>query len=232
VRAALHRSAALVLEKREGPAREEALAVLGDHWREAGEAARARPFYLAAARRALGVYAHAEAERLYRAFLALADADSPDTPIVRLELASKVLSIHGRSDEALDQCRTALEEAERLGDTAAQGAAYQQIGGLTFHAGRLSEAAGLFERALELHRQAGNRRAEGDALDNLASTVWLDGRLSEACVLFERALTIHREVQNRRSEGDTLNNLAGVSWQQGDLDRTPRSRRGGAPNPP
>src|SRR5207249_3946071 len=60
-RARMHGAAARALEARPEPERADQAAALGHHWERAGEPGRARPWYLAAARRARAQYALGEA---------------------------------------------------------------------------------------------------------------------------------------------------------------------------
>src|SRR5262249_37255964 len=120
-RTALHRAAAQGLERQHDRGGGQDLAALGDHWKGAGEPARAQPWYLAAARRAVSVYDHVQAERLYRASLELMPELSSQTVAVRIELASRVLSLRGLTEEALAQCHAAVEAAEQIGDLSGQG---------------------------------------------------------------------------------------------------------------
>lgn len=71
-----HAAAARAIKARPAWERDELLATLGRHWEQAAEALRAGTAYLAAARRAKAKSALAEAERLYRAYLRLAEHPS------------------------------------------------------------------------------------------------------------------------------------------------------------
>src|SRR5262249_29776956 len=59
-------------------ARDRHLGELGLHGERAGEPARARPYYLEGARRAAASHSLREAERLYRAYLQLVEAPTPE----------------------------------------------------------------------------------------------------------------------------------------------------------
>src|SRR5262249_29898707 len=141
---------------------------LGRHWEEAGEAEKARACYLGAARRAAGVYSHAEAERLYRAYLALAAAPTPEAVRARNELGEKVLEVQGRSEAARQEHERALAEALRIGDPEGEAESLRRLGVIHWRLGRLEEARGLLGQALAIHRATGDRRAEGITLRLLA----------------------------------------------------------------
>src|SRR5262249_30837488 len=95
----LHRSAANAITQIFGPEARGQLAVLGHHYERAGNSAKARECYLAAARDAAARYAHAEAERLYLACLALAEGPSLQSIAAHNGLAAFVLGVQGRHSE-------------------------------------------------------------------------------------------------------------------------------------
>jgi tetratricopeptide (TPR) repeat protein len=212
----LHRAAAEALERR--PERDESLAMLGRHWQEAGEPARARHCYLAGARRARDRYAHGEAQRLYRAYLALVTRPDAESVGARNELALE-LAFQGRPLEALPEHEAALAEARALRDPAAEARTLQALGDLQSTLGRMETARGHYERALELARGGGDRQGEGSSLNRLASLYFQDGSLEVAHTLVEQALDLHREVGDRRGEAAGLNRLSTIEMHRGRLEQ-------------
>lgn len=87
-RVELHHAAAKAIEQFFVRERDEHMAELGGHWERAGEAGRASQCYQAAANRAASRHAYGEAERLYRAFLALAAHPTSEGVAVRNDLAA------------------------------------------------------------------------------------------------------------------------------------------------
>jgi eukaryotic-like serine/threonine-protein kinase len=212
----LHLRAARFLEARFGPDDDEHAALLGSHWDRAGDAARARRHYLRAARQAAARYAHREAERLYRLYLALLDAPSRESIQARNDLASDVLYLQGRNLEALAEHGRAIEEAIVLGDRAGEGRGLMGLGVVHFATSQLEKAGPCWERALGIFRELGDSESEGRALGNFALLRHGQGRLDEARSLYEQAIALHRRIGDVRAEAKALSNLAGL---YADLDQ-------------
>ncbi|MBI2567782.1 MAG: AAA family ATPase [Candidatus Schekmanbacteria bacterium] len=224
----LHRRAAVAIEQLYPERREEHLAQLGRHWEGAGLCDRARACYLAAARRARDGYSTADAEHLYRRYLALIDAPQPEEILARSELATDVLRVQGRMTAVEEEIKRALRLARQLGDRTGEGVTLHHLAGLQHDQGRLSEARKLYRKALLVHRECGNRRYEGETLSYLAILCHDRGRMEEARALYGQALLIHREVGNRRFEAGALANLALLSYQQLGGGACGAAQRGGA----
>jgi serine/threonine protein kinase/predicted ATPase len=201
---------------------DEHLAELGEHWERAGEPVRAQASYLGGARKAAQRYAHAEAEKLYRAALRLVDEPTPESVAARNEFAETVLRIQGRNDEARAEHERALEEARRIGAYAQEGESLRALGRFGLFTGRWKEARQHFEQALAIFRQVGNRQAEGITIGNLAALHKQQGRLHKAQRLYEEALAIHREAGDSRAEGNTISNLAVLHEKRGRLEEARR----------
>jgi eukaryotic-like serine/threonine-protein kinase len=101
-RAGLHRDTAETIEALLQAERDVYLAELGHHWQQAGIVHRARDCYLAAARRAAASFAFGQAASLYRSYLALVERPEAASVEARLALASDVLFLQGRTQEAVD----------------------------------------------------------------------------------------------------------------------------------
>jgi serine/threonine protein kinase/predicted ATPase len=214
-RSELNRAAAEAIEAVYGRESAEQMAALGHHWEEAGEPEKARPSYLAAARRAAGKYDLAEAERLYRAYLGLVEEPTVESVTARNELAEKVLQLCSRNEQALSEHRCALEEARIIGDRHSEAQVLQQQGRIHWFTGRPEEARQLYEEALAIHRALGDQQYEGVVLGNMGLLCKEQGRPEEARQLYEQALAIHREVGDRQFEGVALGNLGTLQAEQG-----------------
>ncbi len=212
----LHRAVAEALdEKAAGAGEESFLAMRGLHWDKAGEAARAKPCYLAGARKAAERYTHEEAERLYRAYLALVKEPTPESIAARNELGEKVLQITGRNTAALAEHEKAESETRTLGARALLAETLGRQAVACGVLGRTMEAETLHKQALAIAREVGDRPGEGIHLGNLARLHYEQGRLEAAAELYQQALAIARGVGDRRSEGRHLGNLAILYHEQG-----------------
>jgi serine/threonine protein kinase/tetratricopeptide (TPR) repeat protein len=215
-RRTLHRAAAQGIEALLG--REEHHAALGRHWEEAGVPEDARACYLAAARSAAGRHAQEEAERLYRAFLALA-SPAPETIAARRELARDVLVVRGRAPEAIDELARAIEEARLLADRASEGLCLVELGRVYFLVSRLEEAHRFYTQALEVLRQGGEPKGQAQALHGLGITEDVQGRLDAAEVQYDQALAAARAEGDRAQEAAVLGGLAVLESKRGWFDR-------------
>jgi tetratricopeptide (TPR) repeat protein len=208
----LHRAAAEAIEALQVGERH--LAELGRHWQQAGDLPRARQCLLAAARDAASHDAHADAERLYRAYLALVRTPTAESIEARNELGGKVLSLQGRAAERILEHRRALEEARGLGLLDAEAQSLLNLGLTSFHARRMDETRELLEQAIRTAREAGARCVEAQALAHLAGMHVEQGRVEEARSACQQALALNREMGDRPSEGLALFNLARICVMQ------------------
>jgi serine/threonine protein kinase/predicted ATPase len=183
---------------------------------------RARRFYLAAARQAVRRYAHAEAERLYRAFFRLLDRATPESIAARAELGYSVLRFQGRVSEAGAELESSVAGARQLGDRGAEALYLRQLGILLGETGRYAEAQDIFAQALGIIRQSGSSQMEGKTLSSLAVVLWEQGRISEAQGLYEQALQISRETGDREGEASALGNLGIVLHELARVDEAAR----------
>jgi tetratricopeptide (TPR) repeat protein len=128
-RAYLHLQLARALEALPAPARERRSAELAWHFFEAGEDARALPYTLQAGDRAGAVFAHGEAERLYRTARELAhELDDRPREAEASEKWSMVLGLMRLYDEAIAAGERALALYRSLGEVEGEGRAAWLIG--------------------------------------------------------------------------------------------------------
>jgi tetratricopeptide (TPR) repeat protein len=214
--AELHRAAAETLE-----ARPDLLAGLGPgelagHWQQAGEPARAAPYFLEAAREALRGHAHGDAERLYRTYLGLGSGPPLDRLAARHELGRQML-LRARSAEAREPLEQALREAEALGETDARARVLCSLGEADWRDARHEQARERFELALGLARACGAQSTEALALDRLANVANEQGQAEAAMQMFRQALALHERLGDRLSEALSLTNLAVYHHNRGRL---------------
>lgn len=213
----LHRAAAQAFEALPLTRREEHLSELGQHWEMAREAEKARPFYLAAARKAVAVYARDEAERLYRNYLRLSPQPTAESIVARNELGQAILDVQGRVAEAIEQHELALDEARELKDAGMEGQCLYRLGIIHQELGRLDEAQILYGQALGIARSHGLRGDEARILNSLGLFAAERGELDAACRRYEQALTILREIGLRDREAVVLANFGILRIHEGRL---------------
>ena len=199
------------------------IAPLAVHWERAGELDRARPLYLAAARRAAGSYAMDEAERLYRAYLAVTPNPSSERMLARQELSSRVLHVRGRNEEALAAAQGALDDAHALGDREGEAQALVLLATGTNRLGDPARAGELASDAEALAEQLGDDKLAAAAANLMGVLNYQQGKLRESRACYERALTLLDREGERRAAIGTLINLTAVLQHQGDPDSATRA---------
>ena len=216
-RATLHRRVADAMEAC-APTRSDAhLAILGHHREMAGESAKALRCYREAGRNARAEHALGEAERLYRAYLSLADGDDPTTIDARIELGEHVLQVRGRTAEAIAEHERALASAERLGDRSRMAASLSGLAWSLLICGRTEESLDVHRESLDQYRAVGDASGEAHVLGSLASTLMQVGRMTEARAHYEDALRIHGETDDEDGVASVLNNLGTLCLGLGKL---------------
>jgi eukaryotic-like serine/threonine-protein kinase len=221
-RRALHRAAAEALAARSGAEREELQGALGHHWEQAGEPQRARGHYLAAARRSAARHAHAEAERLYRACLALHESASAESLAARTELGRDVLAATGKHREAIAELSVALGEARSLGSQRDEGECLRALSVSHCILGELDQAEALSRDAMALFRACGDLGAEGRAAAELGVVHWQRGELREAMEQARWTLEAARQSRDRRAEIVALIDIGNIHWREGSMDEARR----------
>ncbi|MBI2568131.1 MAG: tetratricopeptide repeat protein [Candidatus Schekmanbacteria bacterium] len=217
-RVAAHRGAAAAIA---AVGEEEATshaANLGGHWEQAGELERAMACYLGAARKSRDQYAHAAAERQYRAYLRLAPAATQDRVEARNELAVAVLYLTGRTDESLRQLALSLEDAAAARLEAVYAETLRLRATVERGMGRLDEALASAGAALAILQRLGQRRGAGKVLADMAVTEHDRGRLQEARAMYQEALDAARATGDRAGEGSCLGNLGVMCLDLQDRD--------------
>ncbi|MFN7973866.1 MAG: tetratricopeptide repeat protein [Acidobacteriota bacterium] len=213
-RIALHRRAALALETGEG-AREEMLSLLGHHWEEAGDPARARACYLPSARRAAREFRNEEAERLYRACIGLSDPRAIETIRVRYELSHKVLAASGRNVEARALATENLAMAREVGDPRSIALGCSALATTIREVGVPAEAIPLYEESARLFRELSDPNEEAQQLANLGLSHQYLGHMDEALRLYESAVEIARRAGLPAREGACLIHVAAILTEIG-----------------
>ena len=113
---------------------------------------------------------------------------------------------------------TALELAERAGDTAALAQAHNILGILAASRGALDEARAELRRSLELAGVLDDPRARVAALNNLAFVERAEGNLPQAVRSRGRPWCSARRQGDRHREAALRNNLADLLHAVGESD--------------
>jgi predicted ATPase/serine/threonine protein kinase len=121
----------------------------------------------------------------------------------------------GRASEALQDLKTALLQARKLGDTRREGRVLRMLGLVVWDEGRTEDSHRLYLEALRVHRAAGDRAAEGRTLGDLAGFEHEAGKFDRAADLYRECFAVLQEVGDRRSEGMFLGYFAFMLQEKG-----------------
>ncbi|MBI4790309.1 MAG: AAA family ATPase [Chloroflexi bacterium] len=138
---------------------------------------------------------HADAERLARRALALAQAVDD---LRALAQAHNILGILARSRGKLDEARQELEQsvalADRLQEPEVRAAALNNLALVFADRGELERALELTEQALALCVSQGDRHREAALRNNLADLLHALGRTEEAMAHLKQSVTLFAEI--------------------------------------
>ncbi len=205
----LHRkmAAALELHYANNPG---ALQIVGEHYRQAGDAGRAYRYLVAAARRA------AERSLVQAAWeltdkagtledSAMADLASADFRTYRRDLLTvraNVLYNKAEWSEAEKTWRAVLSLAEESGDPRAACEARLKLATVLRRRGRVDDSRAFAEQALEASRRLHHREGVAEALHSMAALAWTHGDIDECERLAAEGLMIAQggALAERRAE--------------------------------
>lgn len=171
--------------------------------------------YLDAGDAARASYAARDAEEYYARGLALLEGYDAERRIDGLHNHGDVLTMLGRTDEALAAFREMLELAYRLDLRAKGGAAHNRIGRLQRAMGSLAEARKNLTTALSLFESAHDERGLAACHDDLGMVLWTRGEYEAALERMRVALEIRKKLGDRRSIALSLHNIGVVFRDHG-----------------
>lgn len=207
-----HQTIADWLAQKEGVrSQEEYCAMLAQHLEKAGALNRAGLIYLEAGDLARASYAAKKAHEYYGKGLELLGDSDARRRIDALHDHGDVLTLLGKTDEALAAFREMLALSYRLALRAKGGAAHNRIGRLHRDTGMLAQAQKHLETALSLFELAEDRRGIAACHDDIGKCLWMKGEYDEALTELKVALEIRKELQDRRSIALSFNNI-GLVW--------------------
>jgi DNA-binding SARP family transcriptional activator/tetratricopeptide (TPR) repeat protein len=121
--------------------------------------------------------------------------------------------------EALTIYGHALQAARQSGDVAAEAAALNGMGGISFMKGHPREAAGHYEAALERYRQCGDREGEARVFRNLGNSELQLHNHQSAARYYRQAITAYSDTGDSLSATRALTDLAAAEIELGSYDQ-------------
>lgn len=207
-----HQTIADWLAQKEGVrSQEEYCGMVARHLEKAGAHTRAGLTYIEAADLARASHAAKKAHEYYEKGLSLLGDSDARRRIDALHDHGDVLTLLGKTDEALAAFKEMLALAYRLALKAKGGAAHNRIGRLHRDTGSLSAAQDHLTTALALFELAKDQRGIASCHDDIGKLCWMRGEYEDALKELKYALDIRKELQDRRSIALSLNNI-GLVW--------------------
>jgi tetratricopeptide (TPR) repeat protein len=213
-----HAQAARWLEAQFGDRTEEAVEVLAEHWRLAGDDARAAEYLLRAANKARRLYANTTALHLYDLALESAErARLQATSAAQVRLGRGEVHQHlGAYAPAMADFEAGLSLAQRAGDRALEATFEHRVGFIHHREARLDPAEAHFARAVALARSAGERLTLGAALIDLATIAWDRGQVDPHRATLTEGIGLLRDAGDRSNLARALNLLCMARYAAGD----------------
>ena len=218
-RRALHRLVAGALEKLPAATPIETRASLAMHWREAGDALKARGHFAAAGELAARAGAMEDAARLYGEAVALTGDDDASTLPIRHALGVALLSL-ARHADALRAHRIELRLARRARLPSRVALGLRSLGKVFHLRGRTGRALRLFELGLGAIADVDDDATRSILLGSVADVEAERGNVDTARKRYGQVIALARAMNDPKLEGTSLTNLASLAYDEGRLDES------------
>ena len=215
-----HKRVAIWIEENAGDRLEEHLALIANHYLEAGQRDLAADWFIKAGEKALTHCSMHEAKALFTKALSLIS----DQDLNRLWKATlghdEAVGTLGDLDARHADDRSLLDLAKRLEDENRLAEAYYRVGTQAMNEGENQEALSAFNHALEMANQSGDLMWQALILPMKISILVFEGELQAAGSLVEKALSSARKTENPDVLARALTNLAPYYQAMGDMPRS------------
>lgn len=214
-RRALHRRVLGILENEPGFTPD--LALLAHHADKAGDDGAVLRYAPAAAREATAFGAHRQAAEQYARALRHAEG-LPDTEVADLlEARSVSCYVTGLLDEAISECRRAIEIRQRAGESAKAGADLRWLSRFHWFAGQNAEAEQCARDALQLLEPLSASADLAMAYSNIAQLRMLADDEAGATHWGRRAITMATSLGDDAIRAHALINVGTAQFKSGQL---------------
>ncbi len=134
-----------------------------------------------------------------------------------LLLAGLINIRQGNYDDAINQCLTVLNIAEKLGEVTVLARAYNLLG-ITYLRSDSSTAIDNFGKAFALYEQAGDLQGQATSHNLIANACFNLGRWQEADHHYRQAQHMFAQIGDVYNQAIADNNLGGIARNRGQLD--------------
>ncbi|HMA37626.1 MAG TPA: hypothetical protein VKY74_24445 [Chloroflexia bacterium] len=201
----LHRVVGETLERLYPDRLDELAPLLARHFQGAGAPDQARYYFTRAADGALSHYANAEAERYYRAALALAEPGGGRAGL--LAGLGEALANQSRFADALATWRAAIDLYAAAGDADHVARLYARSARVAADAGDPPWSLRLAQEGLAALAGGAETRGQAALLRTAASAYHLNGRSADALPLCRQGLALAERLGDREEQAESLTTL-------------------------
>ena len=196
--------------------KKELAAILGHHFQEAGQDARALKYFLLAGDEALAIYANQEAEIQYKHALNLVCCT--EFEIARLYSGlGEAIYRQSRFEESLQAFHTGINIYNSVGDTDNVARLYSRVGRILWYAGDRPAGLKACLEGLELVKESPDSKGKASLMHETARAYHFNGMSDKALPLCRQTLLLAENVGATYVQADalaTLGILAGVTPEE------------------
>jgi serine phosphatase RsbU (regulator of sigma subunit) len=193
--------------------KKELAAILGHHFREAGQEARSLDYFLLAGDEALSAYANQEAEIQYRHALELSCCTDTENGWLYSGLG-EALYRQSQLDESLQAFRTGIDIYKSQGNSDGIARLYARVGRVLWYAGDRPESLRICLEGLELVKDAPDNKGKATLMHETARAYYFNGMSDKALPMCQQALALAEQLDAVHVQADalaTLGILVGIS---------------------
>lgn len=202
----LHQAVGDAIENLYPDRKREFAAILGHHFKEAGQELRALSYFILAGDEALSVYANQEAEFQYRRALDLACCTGSEIAWLYSGLG-EALYRQNRFDESSEAIRKGIEIYKTLGDGDGIARLYARLARVKWFAYERPEGLRLCLEGLEMVKDAPDSVGKAALLHEAGRAYYFNGMTDKALPLCRQALALAERLDAVNVQADTLATL-------------------------
>jgi serine phosphatase RsbU (regulator of sigma subunit) len=212
----LHNAVGDAIESLYPDRKKELAAILGYHFKEAGEDERALTYFVIAGDEALAVYANQEAEIQYRSALGLMCCSGPEIAELYSGLG-EALYRQNRFTESTEALRNAIDIYRSMEDVDNVARMYARLGRVEWYAGNRPEGLRVCLEGMEQVKDAPDSLGKAILIHEAARAYYFDGNSEKALPLCRQALALAEHLNDVTLQADalaTLGILTGVTPEE------------------
>jgi serine phosphatase RsbU (regulator of sigma subunit) len=212
----LHKAVGDAIENLYPDRKKELAAILGYHFKEAGEDDHALSYFLIAGDESLAVYANQEAEIQYRSALELTCCTEPQIAWLYSGLA-EALYRQNRFAESSEAYYEGINVFTALGDDDGVACLYARLARVEWYAGHRPDSLRICLHGLELVKDAPDSLGKATLIHETARAYYFNGNSDKALPLCRQALALAEQLGAVYEQADalaTLGILAGVQPEE------------------